>query len=149
MEASQQFIDNLIAFIDNAEDPGSVTNQIVAAVLAHLNTGMKKSNFILQIVDEDGFFYADLNGDVAFQYTPAHGFDAAKVSRHFQKLTLSTIETAEDGFYYADINGDIAMKYTPSDGFDVAKVSRHFLSLLGETGIDTAYQDLNNIEYNI
>lgn len=40
-DVTQQYIDNLITFIDNAEDPGVVTNKIVAAVLNHLNNGLK------------------------------------------------------------------------------------------------------------
>lgn len=39
--ATQQFIDNLIVIIENAEDPESVTNEMVAAVFDHLNTGYK------------------------------------------------------------------------------------------------------------
>ena len=39
--ATQQIIDNLIEFIDNAQDPESVTNEMVAAVLNHLNKGYK------------------------------------------------------------------------------------------------------------
>ena len=42
-DVTQQYIDNLITFIDNAEDPGTVTNKIVAAVLDYLNTGLKNS----------------------------------------------------------------------------------------------------------
>lgn len=42
-DVTQQYIDNLITFIDNAEDPGVVTNKIVAAVLDYLNNGLKNS----------------------------------------------------------------------------------------------------------
>lgn len=42
-DVTQQYIDNLITFIDNAEDPGTVTNKIVAAVLDYLNNGLKNS----------------------------------------------------------------------------------------------------------
>ena len=41
-DVTQQYIDNLITFINNAEDPGTVTNQILAAVLDYLNNGIKK-----------------------------------------------------------------------------------------------------------
>ena len=37
-DVSQQYIDNLITFIDNAEDQGAVTNQMVADVLDYLNS---------------------------------------------------------------------------------------------------------------
>lgn len=38
---SQEFVDNLITVIWNAEDPESVTNEMVARIFDHLNTGYK------------------------------------------------------------------------------------------------------------
>lgn len=40
--ATQEYIDDLIIVIETAEDAGSVTNQMVAAVLDFLNVNLKK-----------------------------------------------------------------------------------------------------------
>ena len=40
-DTTQQFIDNLITVIWNAEDPESVTNEMVARVFDFLNKGYK------------------------------------------------------------------------------------------------------------
>lgn len=107
----------------------------------------KLANY-LQLVEEDGFFYVDAAGNIAFRYTPADGLDAAKVSRHLSDLILLRLVTDEDGFYYTDAAGNIVMKYTPADGFDVAKVSEHFKSLLPAGG-GGDYSDLTETIYNI
>ena len=91
---------------------------------------------------ESGFYYADKDCNVAFQYTPADGFDAAKVSDHFKQLILAN---PANGFYYADVSGNIAFQYTVADGFDAAKVSNHFKEIVG--GGD--YTPLGNEVYTI
>lgn len=84
---------------------------------------------VLRSTVDDGFYYADAAGNIAMQYTPAGGFDAAKVSEHFKGLVQPGITTTADGFYYADNAGNIAFQYT-SDGLDAAKVSNHFKRLV-------------------
>lgn len=130
-----------IELIEDAGDDATAISAEVAidivGALADVRAAVARLNELLAslMCSEDGFFYVDAAGNIAFKYTPADGFDAAKVSDHFRDLVLMRLVTSEDGFYYTDREGNIAFKYTPGEGFDAIKLSNHFkvlvLSLFG------------------
>ena len=74
--ATQEYIDDLIIIIETAEDAGSVTNQMVAAVLDFLNVNLKKVSPV--------------------SYTHLTSYTAAQ-------LTELQIELAKLGFFKEDI----------------------------------------------
>lgn len=110
---------------------------------------------MLTSVKEDGFHFSDSTGKDVMNYT-SDGFDAAKVTKHFISLILTTgavsadmltknvvsklshiVSIAEEGYHFSDSTGKDVMNYT-SDGFDAAKVTEHFISLVLKNGSVTA-----------
>ena len=62
--ATQEYIDDLIIVIETAEDAGSVTNQMVAAVLDFLNVNLKKVSQGEEVLEEEA---ARIAADAALQ----------------------------------------------------------------------------------
>lgn len=50
----------------------------------------------IDVSTSDGLFYADANGNVAFQYTPGKGLDVAKLSDHFKSLLPPVDELTQE-----------------------------------------------------
>lgn len=125
--------------VELIEGPGDDATDIdvrvaidIVGALADVRAALDRLNALLANLycSEDGFFYVDLAGNIAFRYTPQDGFDAAKVSNHFIDLVLLRLVCRDDGFYYTDSDGNVAFRYTPEGGFDAAKVSEHLKSLV-------------------
>lgn len=87
--ATQEYIDDLIIVIETAEDAESVTNQMVAAVLDHLNVNLKKVSESKEIQAEEA---SRIAADAALQ----KAIDA--VSLRIDRLVGNNASQAIDNF---------------------------------------------------
>ena len=87
--ATQEYIDDLIIVIETAEDAGSVTNQMVAAVLDFLNVNLKKVSQGEEVLEEEA---ARIAADAALQ----KAIDA--VSLRIDRLVGNNASQAIDNF---------------------------------------------------
>ncbi len=154
-------IDEYIYNNNNQAITGLILNSVLNDIVALLANYTEYKSLDLALVDEDGFYFCDSEGNVFMSITQ----DGLNVA-YFDSNLIDYINTIvdipvpqvsefvtvdENGLYIVDNNRNILASFT-NNGFDSALISQHFIeylsSVIGEGG-NTTWTKLNNTNYII
>lgn len=150
-------IDEYIYNNNNQAITGLILNSVLNDIVEQLAVFTEYMTLDLAVVDEDGLYFTDGEGNIFLSITN-DGLNVAYFESSLIDYINSIIEMPEqtefvsvneNGLFIIDNEKNILASFT-NDGFDAALISQHFIDYLNSVvNSNTTWTKINNTQYII